>query len=264
MSKKLLLELNGGRNGLLKSFINGLGHEPRICWYPSAGEDFRSLLYLNKKYTSEINPSFEEEPLPPDLFVFTDYFPWTNSTFLDNRTIYFDGRTSIFIKDFEELPKNNLKLHDESVIFPEGSVATGRTVFMTIEIVSDKLGKITCPVLYCFAENETFYREKIKPHKGVMTHVIHVRYGGGLGGGGKTSGAWIVNALEELGCEVFITDNHHYFQDGDYFTLQYCNLPETVNVSLREIRMIESEKWSDHGDVVFYKVGKEEGISTNV
>ncbi len=254
MSKKLLLDLNSGRNGLFKSFIDGLRNEPRICWYPSAGEDFRALMYLSEKYILELNPSSEEEPLPPDIFVFTDYYPWSPSTFLDNRTIYADSRTSVYIKDLEELPKTNLKLHKELVDFPEGSIVTGRTIFMNIVIDSNRLEKITYPVLYCFAENEEFYLKKIQANKGIITHVVHVRYGGGLGGGGRASGAWIVNALEKIGCEIFITDRHHHFQDGDYFAMDYCSLPKNVNLNMREIRKIYSEKWSSHGDVVFYKV----------
>jgi hypothetical protein len=37
MSKKLLLNLNGGSNGALKRWIDRLEGEPRISWYPSSG-----------------------------------------------------------------------------------------------------------------------------------------------------------------------------------------------------------------------------------
>ena len=43
-----------------------------ICWYPSAGEDFRPLLYLSEQYVSTRDAIKNISPLP-ELFVFTDY-----------------------------------------------------------------------------------------------------------------------------------------------------------------------------------------------
>jgi hypothetical protein len=45
MSRKLLLELNGGCHGAFHKWLDQLKREPPIAWYPSAGEDFRDLLY---------------------------------------------------------------------------------------------------------------------------------------------------------------------------------------------------------------------------
>ena len=46
MSIELLKFLNGNNNGLLKAFIDKVGDNPNIAWYPSAGTDFKPLLYL--------------------------------------------------------------------------------------------------------------------------------------------------------------------------------------------------------------------------
>ena len=56
MSKELLYNLNGNRTGEFKKFLDGINGEPRIAWYPSAGEDFRALIYLDPSY-SKINPA---------------------------------------------------------------------------------------------------------------------------------------------------------------------------------------------------------------
>lgn len=249
MSRQLLSNLNGSKNGQLKKFLNGFNGEPRIAWYPSAGQDFRALLYLDPSF-SQLQPATEVEPQPPDLFLFTDYFPWQSSKFLDTKTIYLDNRTSVTIEHIEELPRLNLPLHEELVHFVEGSTATDRAVFLKIRIDSDKLGSISYPVIYAFAENETFFCKKLVPHEAIISHIIHVRYGGGCGGGGNASGVWLLNVLKQLKCELFITDGHHHRQSGDEFAIELCSsIPRESDAQLNPIRVVPSSGWSGHGDV---------------
>lgn len=251
MSRQLLTDLNGNKTGQLKKFLDDFNGEPRIAWYPSAGEDFRALFYLNPKF-SYLHPAVVQEPQPPDLFLFTDYYPWQNSSFLDKVTIYSDHKIQIIIESIEELPRLDLPLHDEIVHIPEGGPATDRAVFLIIRVESDRLGSITCPVLYAFAENEIFYCKKLIPNKAIITHLIHVRYGGGGGGGGHASGAWLLNVLGKLNCELFITDGHHHWQSGDDKAMELCTSIKKENSSqLTPIRTIKSLDWSGHGDVSF-------------
>jgi len=249
MTKELLYNLNGIKNGGLKEFLDNFKGEPRVAWYPSAGEDFRALLYLHPAFSGQV-PASQKEPLPPDLFLFTDYYPWKYSTFLDNRTIYSDNRTTVYIEHMEELPQLHLPLHKELVHFPEGSNATDRALFLKIKITSDKLGSITYPVIYAFAENETFYCKKLVPNKASISHIIHVRYGGGCGGGGNASGVWLLNVLKKLKCELFVTDGHYNWQSGDEFALTLCpDIPRETDDQLTPIRVVQSQGWSGHGDV---------------
>ena len=249
MSRELLLNLNGNNKGEFQKFLDKVKGEPRIAWYPSAGEDFRALLYLDPSY-SRINPASVLEPQSPDIFLFTDYYPWKYSRFLDDRTIYSDSRTTVFIDYIEELPKLNLPLHEELVHFPDGSNATDRVLFLRIRITSEKLGSIYYPVLYAFAENETFYCRKLVPNKATISHIIHIRYGGGCGGGGNASGVWLVNVLKNLKCELFVTDGHYYWQSGDEFALTLCpSIQRESDVQLTPIRVVQSQGWSGHGDV---------------
>jgi hypothetical protein len=105
-------------------------------------------------------------------------------------------------------------------------------------------------------ENEAFIARVALPAKARFSHVIHIRYGGGLGGGGRAAGAWIRPILPKLGCEVFLTDNHERIQLGDTAALQlYPELegdPDTF--TLEEFRLLPSANWSDHGDVRWYHV----------
>lgn len=250
MSKKLLSHLNGDRNGKFRQWLDGFEGEPRIAWYPSAGDDFRDLLYLHPKF-SDVKPARKPEPASPDIFLHTDYFPWSTSTFLDSPLIHGDDHTSITVTSIEELPRCDLPLDAGIVDFPNGSRATGRVLFMEIAVKSDVLGSFSSPVVYAFVVNEAFYARRIIPNAGIMSHVVHIRYGGGCGGGGKASGIWLLNVLRKLKCECFITDGHYHRQPGDIRAYElYPELAGDEDQSQFEtIRTLPSEGWSGHGDV---------------
>ena len=250
MSKQLLYNLNGGKNGAFRNWLAGLKGEPRIAWYPSAGKDFRDLLYLHPGFAERSQPT-RLDPSLPNIFLHTDYFAKAFLQFIDNRTLHIDKRTSVIIKSLEELPRCDLPLDSQIVHFSSGSTATGRVLFLEIEIQSNVFGVFTRPVIYAFVENAAFCAEKILPQQGRLSHIIHVRYGGGCGGGGKSTGIWLLNILQRVNCECFITDDHFGKQKGDKRVYElYPNLsgPESV-VQLERIRTIKSEGWSNHGDV---------------
>ena len=154
----------------------------------------------------------------------------------------------------EELPQLNLPLHNEVVHFPQRS--TDRAVFLKIKIISDRLGIIYYPVIYAFSENETFYCNKLAPNNATTTHIIHVRYGFGLGGG-EASGVWLLNVLEKLNCELYITDGlqQDKWRAGDNFALKFCSsIPKQSDARLTRIRVVRSIHWPRYGYVSWYKV----------
>lgn len=250
MSKELLTALNGSRTGAFHRWLANFRGDPRIAWYPSAGEDFRDLLYLHPNFSQRM-PAETPEPEPPDLFLHTDYFPWSTSRFLDHRRLHFDDRTSVTLQSFEELPRCDLPLDGKIVTFPNGSAATGRVLFMEVEVSSNVIGTFTAPVLYVFAENGAFCAKRILPNAGKLSHVIHIRYGGGCGGGGKSTGIWLLNILGKVGCECFITDSRYSRQSGDERT--YACYPELTGPEdtsgLQTIRVLPSQSWSGYGPV---------------
>ena len=252
MSKELLEALNGTNRGEFKRFLDSCKGNPRIAWYPSAGEDFRDLMYLNPLY-SKITPPEFPEPKSPDIFLHTDYFPWDMSRFLDTPEIYDkDGRTKVTVKSIEQLPDCNLPRDRGIVDFPQRNAASGKVVFMNVEIDSHRLGIFTAPVIYVFAENEAFCAKRILKYNAKISHVIHIRYGGGLGGGGKASGVWLENILLDVSCECFITDGHGNLQPGDELAMKlYPKLKGSTSKkpALRQIRKIDGRFWSEHGDV---------------
>ena len=116
MPLKLLNELNGNRRGAFRKYLNSLEHEPRIAWYPSAGHDFRDLLYLNPEYC-RLNP-VKMEPILSDFFLHTDYYSWGSSIFTrNNELIYHDDRTSVMADHMEELPRLNIPVNVNMYVF---------------------------------------------------------------------------------------------------------------------------------------------------
>lgn len=259
MSLELLKSLNGSKNGLLKSFINKYdnGQEPRIAWYPSAGEDFRALLYTSEKY-SELNPASSKEPKSPDIFIFTDYWMSDRFDFLDTPLIHKDENTKITVLSSELLPDLSLSLPDDIVDFPEPHTATNKVAFLNVRVESDELGTFEIPVIYAFVVNEEFMSKVIIPNNGKLSHIIKIRYGGGCGGGGKVGGNWILHLLNKVGCDLLICDDSHKFGGKDAIVFaNYPNLASNHTVAnMTEIRKIASHKWSRYGDVSWYVVAQ--------
>ena len=257
MSDTLLLQLNGISRKNFSKWLDSRVTTPRIAWYPSAGQDFRDLLFLSSQYREAFPlPEGAAEPAAPDLFLHTDYFPWTTSRFLDSRCLHDDGRTSIYISNIEELQRCDLGLDPEIVDFPEGSVATGRVVFLELDVHSRFLGRFTARVLYVFACNEAFCARYLLPSDAAISHIVHVRYGGGCGGGGSASGLWLKNVVRRLHCEYFIHDNHFYPQSGDQRAYKlFPSLQGDEDVGPYQVlRRIPSRQWSEHGDIVWDKL----------
>jgi hypothetical protein len=157
MTLQLLKNLNGNNKGELFLFIDKFTktNEPRISWYPSAGQDFSALLFLDSIF---LLPTKKSDPKPPDIFLFSDYSPWEGTRFLDSRCI---SETFFEIKHIEELPKLDTKLYPEILYLPKGSSATNKCLFLLVEITSGKLGVKSFPVIYAYAGNESFCAEKL-------------------------------------------------------------------------------------------------------
>jgi len=256
MSKELLHHLNSNKNGSFKAFIDGFNDtDPVIAWYPSAGQDFRDVMYCSAAYSS-FNPASVQEPTAPDLYIHTDYFPWTRSTFLDNKKLYEDHKSSITLLSIEDLGSVSLHVDERIVDFPQGSVATNKVLFLQLQVTSTVLGSFTVPVLYVFAENAAFCAEVLLKYNANISRVLNIRHGGGLGGGGKSTGKWLLNVLERLNCQLYIADSYDVEEDSnkDIACELYPELRNEENsVKLNTIRTIASEKWSDYGDVQWLK-----------
>lgn len=255
MSTALLKRLNGGRNGALRRWIENQSISPRIAWYPSAGQDFRDLLYLDRRYVTRYPVPFRE-PAPPDIFIHTDYFTDATSGCLDLGQVHEDAHTRITVRAIEALPDLRLPLDSDLVHFPDQASANGPAVFMELEVTSDQLGTFYAPLIYLFVENVAFFTHLAIPAGARFSHVIHVRHGGGLGGGGSCSGAWLLDTLAVTECEAFITDGHLHDRPGDRIARRALRAAagEAVHsdpVKLQAYRFLQGTAWSNHGDLTW-------------
>ncbi len=257
MSRALLQNLNGSNTGNFHRWLENFHGEPRIAWYPSAGQDYRDMLFLHEKYATTMNPAFKPEPQAPDIFLHTDYFPWSSQSplFLDNPILHADSRTKITVKSREELPRCDLPLDRHIVAFPQGGAATGRVFFLELAI-DCYWGTFSVPLLYAFVENAAFCAQRMIPHHAALSHIVHVRYGAAFGGS-KSTGMWLIHTLCRLQCECFITDGHHSIHSGDSRVFElYPMLDSEHNCTplLQRIRTIKGNQWSNHGNVSWYRV----------
>lgn len=261
MSLQLLERLNGATRGHFRRFLNGLDREPRICWYPSAGHDFRDLLYLTPEYGA-IHPPTRPEGAHPDLFLHTDYYPWTSSEFLDDRNLLpRDPRTSVFIEEIEEVCRLDLPRHPRLVHFPKTNAASGRVIYLRVRRSSIRLGRLPdAHLLYAFVENAAFCDRLLLPELASISHLVHVRYGGGFGGG-SANGAWLSGVLRRLQCSTLISDGTiGSWQKGDHQAIHIFpsladpECPPDVN-RFQQIRIMPGRFWSNYGDVRWLRTG---------
>jgi hypothetical protein len=201
------------RPGLLHAHLQE-NPNPRLCWYPCSGRrDARPLLYLHPRYR-EFNPARGPEPEAPDLFLFTDVRAPDRHPEGPPLEEYDDGKTQVKIREWQELGRLDLPVHEELVLTdPEWGPADGRAVFMWVEVNSNRFGSFRRPVIYVCAENASFCAKVLLPNQIRVTHVVQNRYGHLLGGGGRCGPGWIAPLLNRLGAEVFLSDDRwrdHY------------------------------------------------------
>ncbi len=259
MSRQLLTYLNGGTPGRLHRLLDDPGFQPRICWYPSAGHDFRDLLYLHPGFDG--HPDFRgrvpsEAPLPeaPDFFLHTDYFPWQDD-FVSGDVIFDDELTFIRIGHQEELPRCELPLHRQIVRFTRGGAMTHRVFYFELQIHSSVLGSFTRPLIYAFAENTAFCAQVLYPQQAEISHIVRVRYGGGLGGGGHSRGLWLLNVLPQLKCDCLVTNTGDWERgEGVVADERIYQIYPGLHGSedekrLRSLGYVPGHRWSGYGDV---------------
>ncbi len=257
MSLKLLKRLNDNRRGPLRRWLETLDCAPRIAWYPSAGFDFRDLLFLQTELHRE------HDPTVPDLFLHTDCWLYGDWDFSEGKVLFEDPRTSVTISEIEVLPRLNLNVDPRLVYRPDAKAGTNtdQVVFMRLLVKSKRFGTFERPVLYAFVENAAFIGSIAQPAGAVFSHIIHVRYGGGFGGS-TSAGGWLQHTLTTLGCELYITDGSTELCPADTMIRErYPDIWRPVP-PLAHIRTVPGKSWSDHGDVQWLIVGRDrESIS---
>lgn len=215
------------------------------AWYPSAGKDFRPLLYLSPSYEGISGPS---APAPVEHFLFTDYWPWDEQPqFLTPGVIFNDRRTRIEVTRVKELRPMRLPVHPDLVNRPNHPHLTNRVFNLDMRILSDNQARFA-RITYAFVENTAMANDLIRKRVNI-THIINVCYGSGFGGS-SINEDWLLHAAAALNTTTFIADRALPSLIPSYCTHEssrvlelYPSIPREVLLDLDEIH---SCRWGNH------------------
>lgn len=157
-----------------------LGDNPRILWYPSAGNDYRDIIE-----TSELKAATNNIAEIPQLYIHTDYMSrWINS----DGAKCDDGSVVKIIRQREMILSDdvNYYVNPDYVDFPEDANKSPVVRLLDIRITTPQGKVIEAPVLYFFFENMNFLTEVLLKNKIHISHLVKVRDGYGLGGNKKS------------------------------------------------------------------------------
>lgn len=123
---------------------------------------------------------------------------WNHYSFFTDLGVSEYDYDGVIISDMEELPRLDLPLDHEILESIDTSVEyVGKVAFMNVTFRHGSSRAITFPVIYALCENEAFCSKVLLENKAELSHIVHVRYGGGCGGG-YASGAWLLVVLENV------------------------------------------------------------------
>ncbi len=254
-----------------------------ICWYPSAGSDFREVLFLSEQYYKWKDVPKDSGQVLPDLFLLTDVYPnpdtftggygidpnvngYTHIYKLTNRTIkpgdyLFSGTrllTDIRIDSLERL-KNVSPDINEAVCNMRRESYTGTAYLFHVTVTSGLLGTWKTDVLYAVTENVAFAKDVLLAEHIPVEYVIQIRYGNGFGGS-RISGDWLSLLLKSLGCRYFIAnDQYCRIYDPDDLLVEKVikeifNNGELQAPDYELIYNIDGVQWSNYGPVLWTRI----------
>lgn len=224
-----------------------------ICWYPSAGIDFREMLYLSNAFYGDYSNHFERsyptesERIIPDLFILTDKAP-TNIRWVHNDDYIADTDIIMLQNDqqykkvrklFKDLSKTSICAKNEPIRC-SGNV---RAYYMPVNISSKWYGHShswNAKLLYVFSDNQSFYNECLLKNKATVEVIINIRMEELLT---IENGERTFDQLKNLKSRYYIAEH------------QYVELVENAsNKKLTEIYSVPGSMWSGRNDIVWCKV----------
>ena len=251
----------------------------RICWYPSAGADFRELLFLSEQYCK-----WKDVPVPstelPDLFILTDCNPQDyfstrlpvgttcikhlnepDCSQMDYVFDSFDRRTMIALRNKVEcIAKIDIPFDSRLFNF-KPSNNYGNAYLIQAKIYSKPLGVWNADILYILTENTNFALHYLIKHHICIDYLVRVRYGDAFGGS-MLSGEWLLKLLRPLNVKYFLSklvtkDTFNYIPElllNDNYLDYKDILTDTNTIKLKEIHHINAITWSNQGDIYWYRV----------
>lgn len=215
----------------MRTVLETLKVYDHICWYPSAGVDFKPLLFISDWYYKKNNVPMDEGQVLPDLFIFTDYAGFHAhdmkfSNFGDAydqiqnghcepgtcfiHVSYKNSSTDIIVTSFEKLCNLQLPFDTELASYEKGNDYNS-AFLMKVEVISrinDTVNTYETSILYVAALNEMFAERVLIPNRIKTEYVLIINYGTGFGGGDGKGYSWIISDYKELGMK-YLVSNHY-------------------------------------------------------
>lgn len=249
----------------------------RICWYPSAGADFRELLFLSEQYCAWKDVPIAANELP-DLFILTDCNPsdteyclTTGDTYINdingpnyykmgNLFSCYKRRTMMTVKDKVKLvEKLDIEFNHKLYRF-DISHNYGNAFYFTVHIVSKQLGEWDADVLYILAENTSFAFDYLIKNNVTIDYIIKVRYGDAFGES-TVQGDWLLKLIKPLNTKYYLRNKFSPERARDAIDELKNKYPESNMVAddisglkLQAIHKVDEIRWSWQGDIYWYRV----------
>ena len=241
-----------------------------VCWYPSAGSDFRALLFLSDWYYKKNDVPTDEGQALPELFVMTDYlglgslyeeerfwgdaYGQIRNGYCDPGTYllhvaYKNTSTDIIVKRYEKLRDMRLP-YDYRLDCREESEVYNSAFLIEVEVVSrsyDEIRRYETSVLYAAAENQMFAKRIAIRCGFKMEYLVIMNYGAGFGGGNGIGFEWIFDEYKELGIR-YVVSNH---------SVRAClaeNGTAGAYPELKDFYGTDGVQWTRGNPVVWYRV----------
>jgi hypothetical protein len=230
--------------------------EERVLWYPSAGDDYRDLLYLHPAKSPDLGLQ-----QTPNIFCHTDY----DFRYFRNRTdpLFQDGYTCIRIKEFFELELRpdlavDYRVSPYYATFTDHAARRPQILLLDLDIVSNQLGHFEKSIFYFFFENYNFLGEILLKQGVEISHFVKIREGCGFGGCRKSITVFY-SMLANLNVRYLLVDNeiHYCRRTHDQYALRYG--VDHKKFSLHQLGALSS--WSDF-PVKTFEVIAEQGLLT--
>jgi len=256
----------------VKSIIQ---NHKKICWYPSAGADFRTLLFLSKQYCAKKNVNIDTNELP-DLFVFTDCKPQDISFSSKNgyteinklncsianeiKFLYasYDCQTIIRVNKICNCDDLNIPSND-NLFYLTKSENYGKVFYMQVHISSQSLGEWDTDILYILIENTGFAFDFLIKNRVFVDYIVRVRYGDSFGGS-ALQGEWLLKLIKPLKVKYFLS-NKVEEKSFKYIPSELSKIYQNYEyiwsntdiIQLTEFYCVSEKSWSKQGDIHWYK-----------
>jgi hypothetical protein len=232
-AREILKSCFSSSSNLWKSFTNEIG-ELNTLYYPSAAVDMRPFVFSKKENLNYIGLDLTKNNyIEPNLFIFSDYFPYPTSRFFDSAYLHWDDYTEIYIEEYCELfPTDNYNYNfNKKHVHFHPSQATGKAIFFQVKITSHKVKEsYRKHGIYFFYENVNLIEQLFLINKMPFSHLVWKRDGSGLGGGSVKLN-FIYNIAVKCGTKYFFLWDHYLNEDQSIKTKEEYrieNLPEEL------------------------------------